>query len=164
MATGGLVNSDEVACSRADGVLTISNVAMQRAAWLVPDVRPLWDDAEQAGQNLSIPGAPWPLPELRRGAETVVALRLLVDGRYTSAGAATAVGERQQMRENLRYLGQYVTRPTYTGDGTRLVQLTDPAGGYTAAAYAHVSMRIGESVGPLTRCVLTLSFPQGLPV
>lgn len=157
------MNSDEVACSRADGVLTISNVAMQRAAWLVSDVRPLWDDAEQSGQNLVIPGAPWPLPEMRRGAETIVPLRMLVDGRYQPNGSPSVVSERQQQRTNLRYLGQYVTRPTYIGDGTRLVELTDPDGSYTASAAAHVSMRIGESVGPLTRCVLTLSFPQGLP-
>lgn len=157
------MNPTEVACSRADGILTISGVAMQRAAWMVPDVRPLWQDFAQSGEDLVIPGAAFPLPEVRRGAATVVELRLLVDGQYQPNGSASAVSVPQQTRTNLRYLSTYVTRATFIGDGTRLVQLTDPDGAYTAQAYAHVSMRLGESIGPLTRAVLSLSFPAGTP-
>lgn len=152
----------DVACTLEDGLLEISGVVMHRRGWAVMDVGKLWDDTAKRGENLTIPGRPYPLPNVRRGATTVVTCRLLIDGRFDQYDNATSNWS-QGIYDNRRFLSTYVSAPTFSGDGTRTVYLASPTWASVETAQAHVDITMGERVGPLQRAALTMSFPAGLP-
>ena len=151
----------DVACVSADGYLTIDGVVMARRAFAVLDAWRLAEDADERGGDLEIPGRPWPLPGPRNGTTTVKTLRMVVDPRFTTGGAAS-LHPASNWYSIAGYLSTYVSATTFTGDGTRSVQLTMPSG-LTRSARAHCSIRYGERVGVIVRATLTLSFPEGVP-
>lgn len=147
-------------CTRDDGTLTIDGVVMHCPAFVVLDVDRFWLGPDQRGADLMIPGRPGVLPNPRRADVTQVQLRLIVDGRLDRLGGEWP-NPNQGLHENLTWLRQNVTDPTYTGDGTRTLLLTSPDGSTTYTGPAHVSMSQGARVGPIMRGLLRLSLPDG---
>lgn len=159
---GGCAVSDELdwECTMDDGTLTIDTVLMHCPAFAVLDVAKLWDGPPQRGEDLKIPGRPGVLPNPRRADAGAVDLRLVIDGRFDRLGDEWPLPA-QGLLENVLWLRENVTDPTYTGDGTRTVTLTSPDGSRTFTGPAHVSMKPAARVGPVQRAILTLSLPDG---
>jgi hypothetical protein len=153
------VSIDLVAATR-DGVLTIDGVAMQRLAWAVLDVTPLWLGPDQRGQDLEIPGRPGALPNPRRAATTSRTLRMVIDGQYDPAGVWQS-NPRQQLRRNISYLREHVSDPTYIGDGRRTITLVTPDG-VTYQGHVHIgALQLGDQVQGVARAALPITITDG---
>lgn len=147
-------------CTRDDGTLTIDGVMMHCPAFAVLDVAKLWEGPDQRGDDVKIPGRPGVLATPRRADVTPVTLRLVIDGRMDRLGNEWPTPA-QGLLENVLWLRENVTDPTYIGDGTRTVSLTSPDGSRTFEGPAHVSMVPGARLGPVARYALSLSLPDG---
>lgn len=159
MITDGI----DLEVAKADGILTIDNVAMQCPAWAVLNVNLLWGPADQRGEDLLIPGRPGRLPNPRRIDATKVQLRMVIDGRVDRTGAPWPQGEREGLRRNLLFLRTNVTDPTNVGDGTRTARLATPDRALTLTGAVTVeNLRLGDRVGPLWKALLELSIPAGV--
>lgn len=154
----------DVACTQQYGQITISGVVMHRPAFAITNPEVLWVGPDQRGDDLPIPGRPYALAEPRRGDVTKHTFRVIMDGRFAPNGSLATGTHVDGLYAILAYLRTYVTNPTYTGDGTRLLSITAPSGGGGGSAQCHVSpMRLGGSGGPIMRATLEVSFPDGHP-
>ena len=150
----------DLAAVTRDGVLTIDGVAMQRPAWAVLDVTPLWLGPDQRGDDLVIPGRPGALPNPRRAATTARTLRMIIDGQYDPAGVWQS-DPRAQLRRNIAYLREHVSDPTYIGDGRRTITLVTPDG-VTYTGQVHVGpLQLGDQVRGLARAALPITITDG---
>lgn len=150
----------DLAAATRDGVLTIDGVLMQRLAWAVLDVTPLWLGPDQRGADLEIPGRPGALANPRRAAATSVTLRMVIDGHYDPNGLWQP-DPRQQLRLNVKYLREQVSDPTYIGDGRRTLVLVT-ADGATLTGDVHVGrLQLGDQVQGLARAALPISITDG---
>lgn len=150
----------DLAAATRDGVLTIDGVAMQRLAWAVLDVTPLWLGPDQRGADTEIPGRPGGLANPRRADTTTLTLRMIIDGGYTPAGV-WAPDPRAQLRLNVKYLRDNVSDPTYIGDGRRTLTLVTRDGA-TLSGLVHVGkLQLGDQVQGVARAALPISITDG---
>lgn len=152
--------SIDLAAATRDGVLTIDGVAMQRLAWAVLDVTPLWLGPDQRGQDLEIPGRPGSLANPRRAATTTVSLRMIIDGQYNPAGVWQS-DPRAQLRLNIKYLRQQVSDPTYIGDGRRTLVLHARDGATLTGLVTVGKLQLGEQVQGVARAALPITITDG---
>ena len=154
------------------GTLTIGGVSMNRPAWDLVDVSPLWLTGDVRGEDRILPGLTGVRSFKRRRTVTSHTLRLLVCGTVDRLGAVNAdplVG----LYANLVYLRANVADPTGTGDGTRAAVLTKPGGGtltgpvtvegITEGQIAKGTNMAGEDEYVM-RCTLRLTVPAGVLV
>ncbi len=150
----------DLAAATRDGVLTIDGVAMQRLAWAVLDVTPLWLGPDQRGADTEIPGRPGGLANPRRAATTSVTLRMIIDGQYDPAGVWQS-DPRRQLRLNVKYLRDNVSDPTYIGDGRRTLTLVTRDGA-TLSGQVHVGkLQLGDQAQGLARAALPITITDG---
>ncbi len=148
------MNATEVAAWKAQGELFVGSVSLMCPAWAVIDVSPLRQGATHRGTDVLIPGVAGRVGMPRRKDATAFQLPMVIDCTVDRTGAATASVPAGLM-VNVDYLEANVSGPVATGTGTRTVTLGSKSGA------AHVSMQLGEQIGPLRRAVLTLDFPGG---
>lgn len=149
-------------CTR-DGTLYVNGHLMQRPAFAVTTVAPLWTDPDQRGADLLIPDRTGVYPMPRRGTSTTYTLPIVVDGAFSPAGTVNAhMGE--GLRANLEWLRANVSGPVSGGDGQRSVLITKPDGSGTLSGRAHVSIRWGQRTREFWRGVLALEVAAGVPL
>jgi hypothetical protein len=132
-----------------EGVLTISSISMNRAAWAVlgdetgrGGLVPLWVTVDQRGDDRVLPHGPV-IPYLRRNTATRHDLRLLVTGDVDLNGAPLS-NSKAGLYDNLAYIYTNIVAPTGTGDGTRVASLTVPGSGGPLDANIHVLGLVAE--------------------
>ncbi len=147
-----------VECTTADGELFVGAQTMHRPAFAVMDPSPLEHGSAERGTNLRIPGAPGTLLMPKRTDEATLTLRMLLDGRYTAAGALSTLGDARGCRDLRVWLRANVYGPTPTG---RTLTLYLPGGG-SVSGTGHVNIQFGVRVGPLQRAIMVVNLPDGL--
>lgn len=143
------------------GAVTIDGVLMHRDAFAIVDPTDLWLPADQRGGNLTIPGRPGTIPLPRRATESTRSLPMLIDGRIDPAGDAYT-DELAGLAATLDWLEENVTGPTYTGDGTRTLTLTDPDAGPDREGQVQVgAVTVGRKWRGLWLATLDIIIPAG---
>jgi hypothetical protein len=152
----------DVACTTADGTLTIGGILMHNPAFAVMDVTPLWEPPPHRGENLLIPGRSGKIPLVRVEDEGIYNLPMVIDG-TTDVSGNFWENDREGLYKNMDYLYTYIASPA-GGGGTRYCVLSSPSPSDPAprTGYAHVTMQVGEKVGTIWRAVLTLTIPNGM--
>lgn len=108
-------------------------LTMNRLAWCLTDLSPLWEVPNRRGANVLLPLVPGRAPEPRRDDETDYALDFIVSGVVDENGTL-ADDENQQLKDNLAYLRQYVLGAVYTTIPAHLV----PPDGIGTPMYADI--------------------------
>lgn len=150
----------DLAAATRDGALSIDGVVMARPAFAVLDVWPLLQGPEQRGDDTRIPGRPGVLSNPRRADAATITLRLIIDGTYRVDGTLASDPRAQVLTTSL-YLRQYVTDPTYVGDGTRTATVVTASGLTFSGPVTVGPLRIGEQGGPLARATIQITMPEG---
>ncbi len=150
-----------LACIEVDGILTISSVALHTPGWAVLDVTPLWNPADQRGQDLLIPGLSGVYPLRRRVTVSERSLRMIISGYHDKDGNAYS-DPRLGLFENINYLNTNVVQPI-GGNGLRTAVLTAPAGdaAYMTGSVHVLGLEIGDQVAGVAKAVLRVSIPSG---
>lgn len=149
----------DVACTETDGLLYIGTVSMNRPAWAMLDLTPLWAPAQQRGEDLLIPGRPGLVAMPKRVTGTDASLRMIINGNYNYLGAATT-NSRRGLFDNIDYLNNHVVTPPAS---TRTVSLYLPGSSteYMSGKVHVTSLELGEQVGGFCKAILNLSIPDG---
>lgn len=101
---------------------------MHRQAWCLTDLSSLWEEPNQRGANIVIPGAPGRATLPRRPDETDYALPFIISGVVDEADAL-ASDENEQLRLNMEFLRTGVLSPPAPPASTTPATLVSPDGG-----------------------------------
>lgn len=145
-------------CTR-DGQLWIDGESMQRVAFAVISVSPLWAPVTQRGSDLLIPGRTGVIGMPRRGTSTTYALRMIIDGGFDAAGSPTT-NTGDGLAANIDWLEANVSGPVAIGDGQRQITYTRP-GGAMLSGRGHVTLQLGDRVRDFFRAVLAIEVASG---
>lgn len=153
------------------GTLSIDGVLLHTPAWDLPDLGELWFPAAVRGSDRVISGLTGVLPYQRRATVTTRSLRMIItgvvdrEGAYYTGSGDIRVDHQRGLQANIAYLRANVVDPTNVGDGTRTASLTLPGAAEDddpITAPVHVlGLTPGAKLGPIQRCTLDLSFPEG---
>lgn len=165
MSLGTLVAPSGFHVPRGDGDLSINAKTTRCAAWWLLDLAPAWEYGARRGANRVMAGTPGTRAERRFRTSTVFTFQLVFGGRFTSAGAVSAIPPGEQLRANFAEArAAWINDPG--GDGTVTSVLTDPNG---ATTYTWPVQPLNLAPGPITvglrdagmRATLTVEVPRG---
>lgn len=146
----------DVGCTTENGTLYVEGEIMHRPAFTVMDVSPLWQGPDQRGTNLMIPGRPGTIAMPKRAAETMVSLRMLLDGRRTVGG-----GAKSNYSDGLFDITMWLRALTAPTPTPRNLTLYAPDGITSIGGTGQLRFTLGDRVGPLQRALLEITLPEG---
>lgn len=124
-------------CTECSGELSVEDntstlQTFHRLAFNLLDISPLWDEPNQRGANVVLPGQPGQAENPRRPDETDYPLRFAVRGDYDPDDVIVnpAIGESEQLRQNLLYIRTNMLNPVAPLTA-RPAQLVSPDGATT---------------------------------
>lgn len=125
-----------IPCTTCSGELTVEDndatfQTFHRLAFNLIDISPLWEDPNQRGANVILPGVPGRAENPRRPDETDYGLRFSVAGDYdVDDNPVDTVDENAQLQTNLLYIRQNLLNPVAPLTA-RNAQLISPDGATT---------------------------------
>lgn len=150
----------DVDATMCDGTLTIDGVLMHRRAFAVLDIGPFLVGAPQRGEDTTIPGRPGVLSNPRRDDVASFSLRMVIDGDWTPEGLPAA-DPRAQFWLNVKWLGDFVSDPTYLTDGTRIATVVTADGRTLTGPVTVGPLQLGTRSRSLARAALGIVVPAG---
>lgn len=153
-----------------DGDLSIGGVALRGPAWWVLDLLDLWEDGDQSGDDVPIPGLDGDLAQARFREATRHLLPMAINGEVDENDVPYA-NVWAGLRANFATLNSSLVAPPGTTDGTRSAVLTLPDGTQLTEpvhvtrlqrgkVQAGTNALTGES-GVVLLATLELSIPSG---
>lgn len=118
-------------CTSCSGELKVEDnssvlQSFHRLAWCLLDISPLWEEPNQRGANVVLPGVAGRAENPRRPDETDYALRFAVSGVVDTSGNPVT-DENKQLRLNLAYIRANMLNPVAPLT-SRAAQLISPDG------------------------------------
>ncbi len=147
----------EAACH---GTVTIDDESMNREAWAFLNNYVLWQGADQAGEDWTVPGRHGALANPRWRQPATRSMELLIIGDVDPDGDPNddrIVG----LEENVAWLQEWVEHTVASLEGTRTLVLTLPSGA-TRTGEVHVGpMQLGSVISGAFTATLEVQIPDG---